>query len=111
VAYAIGVAQPVSFCVNTYGTSHVQLSDQQIAAELCKHFRLKPAEIIQDLKLLQPIYSVTASYGHMGRKHELCDVEFKSHNHDVPDKSMKLELFTWENLDKVDELKAAFGLS
>ena len=78
VAYAIGVAEPVSFNINTYGTSHVNMSDAEIADILRSMFDLRPAAIIRDLKLLNPIYTETAAYGHMGRKYELKVKKFES---------------------------------
>jgi len=106
VAYAIGEADPVSFMVNTYGTAHVQLSDPEIAQILQQHFHLRPAQIIRDLKLLNPIYSETAAYGHMGREPQTVVKKFDSLYYGK--KELTVELFTWEKTDKVAELKSAF---
>jgi len=108
VSYAIGVAQPMGLYVNTYGTNKVNLNDGEIADKLLALFDMRPYAIEKRLKLRNPIYSETASYGHMGRKSETVVKEFKS-----PDgkfKKVKVELFTWEKLDKVKDIKKAFGL-
>ena len=109
VAYAIGRAEPVSFYINTYGTSHVNMSDAQIADILKGLFDLRPAAIIRDLKLLNPIYTETAAYGHMGRKYELKVKKFESLYNTT--KEVEVELFTWEKLNRTEALRAAFGLS
>ncbi len=109
VAYAIGRAEPVSFCINTYGTSHVNMSDAEIAGILKDMFDLRPAAIIRDLKLLNPIYTETAAYGHMGRKYELKVKRFESLYNET--KEVEVELFTWEKLNRTEALRAAFGLS
>ena len=109
VAYAIGRAEPVSFYINTYGTSHVNMSDAQIADILKGLFDLRPAAIIRDLKLLNPIYTETAAYGHMGRKYELKVKKFESLYNET--KEVEVELFTWEKLNRTEALRAAFGLS
>ena len=109
VAYAIGVAEPVSFYVNTYGTSHVNMSDVEIAGILKDMFDLRPAAIIRDLKLLNPIYTEAAAYGHMGRKYELKVKKFESLYNET--KEVEVELFTWEKLNRTEALRAAFGLS
>ena len=108
VSYAIGVAEPVSFYVNTYGTAHVHLSDAEIADRLKACFNLRPAAIERDLGLRNPIYEETASYGHMGRDPRVVTKHF--HSPYEGDKVMKVELFTWEKLDRVDDLRRAFGL-
>ncbi len=108
LAYAIGVAQPVSVYVNTYGKSHVALSDGQIAARIKEMFDLRPKAIEQMLKLRQPIYLETAAYGHMGRKNEVVSKTFTSLYH--KELTLDVELFTWEKLDQVERLKQAFGL-
>jgi S-adenosylmethionine synthetase len=110
VSYAIGVAQPTSINVVTYGTAKVNLTDGQIADAIMKMscFDMRPYFIEQRLKLRNPMYSETAAYGHMGRKNEVVEKTFSS-----PDgKSIKkkVELFTWEKLDAVKEVKKAFGL-
>ena len=109
VAYAIGRAEPVSFCINTYGTSHVDKSDAEIADILREMFDLRPAAIIQALKLLNPIYTETAAYGHMGRKYELKVKRFESLYNET--REVEVELFTWEKLNRTEMLRAAFGLS
>ena len=109
VAYAIGVAEPVSFYVNTYGTSHVNMSDVEIAGVLKDMFDLRPAAIIRDLKLLNPIYTEAAAYGHMGRKYELKVKKFESLYNET--KEVEVELFTWEKLNRTEALRAAFGIN
>jgi len=111
VAYAIGLAEPVSFYVNTYGTSHVDKSDAKIAEILKELFPMKPAEIIDRLKLLSPIYEETAAGGHMGRTPMKVTKRFVSTLPGHAVKQVEVELFTWEKEDKVDVLRAAFGLS
>ena len=108
VAYAIGRAEPVSFYINTYGTSHVGVSDAEIAAILKDMFDMRPAAIIRDLKLLQPMYTETAAYGHMGRKYEFKVKKFESLYNET--KEVEVELFTWEKLNRTEALRAAFGL-
>lgn len=108
VAYAIGVAEPVSLCVNTNGTAKVSLTDAEISELVSKIFDMRPAAIERRLKLRQPIYQETAAYGHMGRKPEVVEKTFYSKYNG--DKTMSVELFTWEKLDYVDKVKEAFGL-
>ena len=108
VSYAIGVAQPVSLFVNTYGTSHVALSDAEIACEIGKIFDLRPKAIEERLKLRNPIYEETAAYGHMGRQPRTVHKTFTS-RYEKP-VEIDVELFTWEKLDYVDTLKKAFSL-
>ena len=108
LSYAIGVAQPVSIYVNTYGRSKVKMSDGDIARKIAEMFDLRPKSIERTLKLRQPIYLETAAYGHMGRQCEVVEKTFTSHYH--PTKTMKVELFTWEKLDRVDDIKREFGL-
>ena len=108
ISYAIGMARPVSIYVNTYGKSHVAKTDGEIAKEIERLFDLRPKAIEHSLKLRQPMFSETAAYGHMGRKNEVITKTFKSRYHKT--KSMEVELFTWEKLDKVKELKAVFGI-
>ena len=103
VSYAIGVAEPVSIYVNTYGRSHVNMSDGEIAQRISKMFDLRPKAIERRLKLRQPIYLETAAYGHMGRKNEVVKKVFASRYHET--KEMDVELFTWEKLDMVEEIK------
>ena len=108
VAYAIGVAQPVSVYVNTYGRSHVKESDGEIARKIQRLFDLRPYAIERRLKLRSPIYLETAAYGHMGRKNEWVEKTFTSNYH--PTKTIRVELFTWEKLDRVDDIRRAFHL-
>ena len=108
VSYAIGVAEPVSVYVNTYGRSHVEMSDGDIAKKICEMFDLRPKAIEQQLKLRQPMYLETAAYGHMGRKPETVKKTFTSRYHET--KTIDVELFTWEKLDLVDKIKKEFGL-
>ena len=109
VSYAIGVAKPVNIYVNTYGRSRVQMSDAEIAKKIEKLFDLRPKAIERTLKLRQPIYRETAAYGHMGRKSEVVEKTFTSRYHET--KVMKVELFTWEKLDRVDDIRKEFGLA
>ena len=108
VSYAISVAEPVSVYVNTYGRSHVEMSDGEIAKKICEMFDLRPKAIEQQLKLRQPMYLETAAYGHMGRKPETVKKTFTSRYHET--KTIDVELFTWEKLDLVDKIKKEFGL-
>ena len=108
VSYAIGVAEPVNIYVNTYGRSRVQMSDGEIAKKIEKLFDLRPKAIEKDLKLRQPIYRETAAYGHMGRKCEVVKKTFTSRYHET--KEMEVELFTWEKLDRVDDIRKEFGI-
>ena len=108
LAYAIGVAEPVSVYVDTYDKSHVGMSDGEIAKKIKEMFDLRPHAIERTLKLRQPMYLETAAYGHMGRKNEVVEKTFTSHYHET--KTMKVELFTWEKLDQVDRIKKEFGL-
>lgn len=108
VSYAIGVAKPVNIYVNTYGRSKVKFTDGEIAQKVTELFDLRPKAIERALKLRQPIYTETAAYGHMGRKNEVVKKTFTSRYHET--KVMEVELFTWEKLDRVDDIKKAFGL-
>lgn len=108
LAYAIGVAEPVSVYVNTYGRSHVNVTDGEIAEKIKSLFGLRPKQIERTLKLRQPMFLETASYGHMGRKNETVIKKFTSHYN--PNKEVEVELFTWEKLDHVDEIRQVFGL-
>ena len=108
VSYAIGVAEPTSINVNTYGTSNVNLTDGEIGKIVESIFDMRPYFLEQRLKLRNPIYSETAAYGHMGRKNEVVTKVFKSP--DGQEKKLDVELFTWEKLDYVDHVKAAFKL-
>jgi S-adenosylmethionine synthetase len=108
VSYAIGVAEPCGLYVNTYGTSKVDMTDGEIAKKIEEIFDMRPYFIEQRLKLRNPIYSETASYGHMGRDYEKKTKVFEAPNGEK--KTIEVELFTWENLDYVDRIKAAFNL-
>ena len=108
VSYAIGVAEPMNIYVNTYGRSHVGMTDGEIAKRIASMFDLRPKAIERQLKLRQPMYLETAAYGHMGRKNEIVKKTFTSHYHET--KTIDVELFTWEKLDRVDDIKKAFGL-
>ena len=108
VSYAIGVAEPVSLYVNTYGTARINKSDAEIAQIVGQLFDLRPAAIIRDLKLTQPIYEETAKYGHVGRTNE--EVTKTFFDADGKPYTRKVELFTWEKLDRLAAVKAAFGL-
>lgn len=107
VAYAIGVAEPVSLCINTYGTAKVSLSDREIAERVRKIFDMRPRAIEERLKLRNPIYRETASYGHMGRTPREVVKTFSSH-YEEPF-TRKVELFTWEKLDYTGRIKEAFS--
>ena len=106
VSYAIGVARPMNIYVNTYGRSHVTMSDGEIATRIEKLFDLRPKAIERTLKLRQPMYLETAAYGHMGRKNEVVRKTFTSHYHET--KEMDVELFTWEKLDRVADIRREF---
>ena len=108
VSYAIGMAQPMNIYVNTYGRKHVAMSDGEIAKKIEKLFDLRPKAIERTLKLRQPMYLETAAYGHVGRKNEVVRKVFTSHYHET--KEIEVELFTWEKLDRVDDIKREFGL-
>lgn len=108
LAYAIGVAKPVSVYVNTFGRKHVSMSDGDIARKIEQMFDLRPKAIERKLKLRQPMYLETAAYGHMGRKNEVVEKTFTSRYHET--KVMPVELFTWEKLDQVERVKQEFGL-
>ena len=108
VSYAIGVAQPMGIFVDTYGTSKVNLTNGEIAKKVEAIFDMRPYFIEQRLKLRNPIYSETAAYGHMGRKPETVTKTFSAPGGET--KTVEVELFTWEKLDFVDQVKAAFGL-
>jgi S-adenosylmethionine synthetase len=108
VSYAIGVAQPTSINVNTYGTANLEMSDAEIAEVVAEIFDMRPYFIEQRLKLRNPIYSETAAYGHMGRKPETITKEFVTPDGKIVKK--KVELFTWEKLDYVGKVKKAFGI-
>ena len=108
VSYAIGVAKPCGVYVNTYGTSKVNMSDGQIARMIEEVFDLRPYAIEKRLKLRNPIYSETASYGHMGRTPKTVTKTFNKGKSN--EKTVEVELFTWEKLDHIDKIKTAFSL-
>ena len=109
ISYAIGVAKPVNIYVNTYGRSRVGVSDAEIAQKISELFDLRPKAIEQTLKLRQPMYLETAAYGHMGRKNEIVKKTFSSRYHET--KTMDVELFTWEKLGRVYDIKKKFGIN
>jgi S-adenosylmethionine synthetase len=106
ISYAIGVAYPMNIYVNTYGRSHVNMNDGEIARRIEKLFDLRPKAIERTLKLRQPMYLETAAYGHMGRQTEVVKKTFTSHYHET--KEVEVELFTWEKLDRVDDIRREF---
>jgi len=108
VAYAIGVAKPMNIFVNTYNKSNVSLSDSEIADKVAEIFDMRPKAIEERLKLRNPIYEETAAYGHMGREPKKVVKRFESSYFDAVEK--EVELFTWEKLDYVEKVKAAFKL-
>ncbi|NHN27636.1 methionine adenosyltransferase [Flavobacterium jejuense] len=108
VSYAIGVAEPTNIYVNTYGTSKLSLTDGEIAKKVAEIFDMRPYFIEQRLKLRNPIYSETAAYGHMGRKPETVTKTFSAPG--GHEKTVTVELFTWEKLDFVDKIKSDFGI-
>ncbi len=108
VSYAIGVAAPTNIYINTYNTANVSLNDSQIADKVVEIFDMRPYAIEQRLKLRNPIYSETAAYGHMGRNSEIKTVSMKNGAGEILEK--EVETFTWEKLDYVDKVKAAFSL-
>lgn len=107
LSYAIGVAEPVSVYVNTYGRSHVNMTDGELARLIPTIFPLTPRAIEERLKLRNPIYEETAAYGHMGREPKVIVKHFESRYNDTPVKDIEVELFTWEKLDYVEKVKAA----
>ena len=108
VSYAIGVVEPMGIFIETYGTCPFNMTDGEIAAKVSEIFDMRPSAIEERLKLRQPMYSETAAYGHMGRENRVVTKTFEQPN--GPTKTMDVELFTWEKLDYVDQVKAAFGL-
>lgn len=109
VSYAIGVAAPVNIFVNTYGTSHAGISDVLIAEKINEMFDLRPGAIEEMLKLRNPIYRETAAYGHMGREPKTVKKTFRSRYDGAPVEK-EVELFTWEKVDRVNEIREAFGI-
>lgn len=110
VAYAIGVAEPINLYVNTFGTNHTEYTDSEIAEKISGHFDMRPYAIEKRLKLRNPIYKETASYGHMGRTPRTVVKEFDDLTQPGKKLIREVELFTWEKLDKVDDLRKEFGL-
>jgi len=108
LSYAIGVAKPVSIYVNTYGRSNVKMTDGEIAKKIEELFDLRPKAIEESLKLRLPIYEETAAYGHMGRTPRKIVKHYESLYHETLD--VEVELFTWEKLDRVEDIKKAFGI-
>ena len=108
ISYAIGVAEPVSIFVDTYGRSHVNMSDGEIAQKIHELFDLRPYAIEQRLKLRNPIYEETAAYGHMGREPQVVTKRFESKYHETLE--VEVELFTWEKLDYVERIRKAFNI-
>ena len=108
LSYAIGVAEPVSVYVNTYGRSKVNMTDGEIAEKVKDLFVLTPKAIEKKLKLRQPMYLETAAYGHMGRKNVTVSKKFESFYHET--KVMDVELFTWEKLDMIDKVRESFSI-
>lgn len=108
VSYAIGVVEPMGIFIDTYGTCPFNITDGEIAAKVSEIFDMRPAAIESRLKLRQPMYSETAAYGHMGRQNEVVSKTFTQPNGES--KTIDVELFTWEKLDYVDKVKAAFEI-
>jgi S-adenosylmethionine synthetase len=108
VSYAIGVVEPMGIFIDTYGTCPFNLTDGEIAKKVEAIFDMKPASIEKRLKLRQPMYSETAAYGHMGRHNEVVTKTFEQPNGEPV--TLDVELFTWERLDYIDEVKKAFGI-
>jgi S-adenosylmethionine synthetase len=109
ISYAIGKAEPVNMYVNTYGRSHVQLSDGEIASKIQRMFDLRPKAIEDFLKLRQPIYEETAAYGHMGRTPMVVTKTFQSRYEEA--KTVEVELFTWEKLGSVEAIKKSLNIT
>ncbi|NOQ25956.1 MAG: methionine adenosyltransferase [Bacteroidales bacterium] len=112
VAYAIGVAKPVGLYINTYGTSKVNMTDGEIAEKVNEIFDMRPAAIVKRFGLKNPIFEVTAAYGHMGRDFKTGKVEIIENGNGRDEKSIQkdVEFFAWEKLDYVDKIKSAFNI-
>jgi S-adenosylmethionine synthetase len=106
ISYAIGIAEPINIFVNTYGKSNVNMTDAEIAEKIKSMFSLTPKAIERQLKLRQPMYLESAAYGHMGRKNEIVKKTFTSRYHE--EKTIDVELFTWEKLDQVERIRREF---
>jgi S-adenosylmethionine synthetase len=109
ISYAIGVVKPLGIFVNTYGKSNVRMNDSEIAKKIEEIYDLRPAAIERSLKLRNPIYLETASYGHMGRTPQTITKTFISQYWEP--KNIEVELFTWEKLDYVDRFRKEFNVS
>tara|TARA_Y100000994_G_scaffold231460_1_gene217897 strand:+ start:29088 stop:30347 length:1260 start_codon:yes stop_codon:yes gene_type:complete len=107
IAYAIGVAEPISIYVNTFGTSNIKMNDSEISDKISQIFNLKPAEITEKFQLKDPIYTPTASYGHMGRDPKKFTYILDNSNNRI---TKEVELFPWEKLDFIDQIKSEFGI-
>tara|TARA_B100000579_G_scaffold31508_1_gene22041 strand:- start:2247 stop:3506 length:1260 start_codon:yes stop_codon:yes gene_type:complete len=107
IAYAIGVAEPISIYVNTFSTSNIAMSDSEISEKICRIFDLKPAEITEKFRLKDPIYTPTASYGHMGRESKKITYTLHNSNNTI---TKEVELFPWEKTDCIDQIKSEFGI-
>ena len=107
VSYAIGIAEPLSIYVNTYGTNHTGITDGEIAERIGRLFDLRPASIVRQFGLKNPIFEATASYGHFGNRPYTKTVKLFRDGHEV---EREIEFFGWEKLDAVDTLKKEFGL-
>ncbi len=107
IAYAIGVAEPISIYVNTFGTSNTTMNDSEISDKISRIFDLKPAAITEKFKLKDPIYTPTASYGHMGRDSKKVTYTLNNSNNNI---TKEVELFPWEKVDCIDQIKSEFGI-
>ena len=107
IAYAIGVAEPISIYVNTFGTSNTTMNDSEISDKISRIFDLKPAAITEKFKLKDPIYTPTASYGHMGRDSKKITYTLNNSNNKI---TKEVELFPWEKVDCIDQIKSEFGI-
>ena len=107
IAYAIGVAEPISIYVNTFGTSNTTMNDSEISDKITRIFDLKPAAITEKFKLKDPIYTPTASYGHMGRDSKKVTYTLNNSNNNI---TKEVELFPWEKVDCIDQIKSEFGI-
>lgn len=108
LSYAIGIAEPINIYINTQSTARTNMSDKDIAAKISEIFDLRPYAIEKRLKLRNPIYEESASYGHFGREPQIVKKQFRCGNNDIIEK--EVELFTWEKLDYVDEIRKSFGI-
>lgn len=108
LSYAIGIAEPINIYINTQSTAKINMSDKDIAAKISEIFDLRPYAIEKRLKLRNPIYEESASYGHFGREPQIVKKQFRGGNNDIIEK--EVELFTWEKLDYVDEIRKSFGI-